>query len=308
MNIQSIFAITDFSTQAEQGLERAALLAHAHDAKLSVMYATEAPDPKFSDPFARLEQRARQLARRHNINVKAVARTGGMVDDILKQCQRSNLLVLDQRSHRSPWQFWQGSTLDQMLRHSACPVLVVKQPPERPYGRLLVAVGQTKASQKLVGHASGFALDAELELFHALPEGGETRPGSTVMSPEVVNAYRQKAHGGARDRLFRFTDSSHARRNRVSAVSGRAEPARQIAVQQEASKADLIVVGKERSSTVADMLLGSIAQRVTHWARSDVLVVPNGYRAPTSAAAGARIQDLPHQQQHLGRLQWGTAR
>ena len=40
MNIQSIFAITDFSTQAEQGLERAALLAHAHDAKLSVMYAT----------------------------------------------------------------------------------------------------------------------------------------------------------------------------------------------------------------------------------------------------------------------------
>ena len=112
MNIQSIFAITDFSTQAEQGLERAALLAHAHDAKLSVMYATEAPDPKFSDPFARLEQRARQLARRHNISVKAVARTGGMVDDILKQCQRSNLLVLDQRIHRSPWQFCQGSTLD----------------------------------------------------------------------------------------------------------------------------------------------------------------------------------------------------
>lgn len=51
MNIQSIFAITDFSTRAEQGLERAALLAHAHQATLSVMYATETPNPKFSDPL-----------------------------------------------------------------------------------------------------------------------------------------------------------------------------------------------------------------------------------------------------------------
>ncbi len=301
MTIQSIFAITDFSSQAEQGLERAALLAQAHAATLSVMYVTEVPNPKFSDPFARLEQRARQLARRHNIGVKTVARTGGLLDDILKQCQRANLLVLDQRSHRSAWKFWQGTTLDQMLRHIPCPVLVVKKPPTQPYGRLLVAVDQSETSQKLVGHASGFALDAELELFHALPNWGETRPDSTVMSPQLVNAYRQRAHGRARDRLFRFTDSSHARRNRVSAATGQGEPARQISVQQESSKADLIVVGKERRSTLVDFLFSSVAQRVTQWARSDVLVVPNDYRAPSSATAAARIQALPPQ--HQRRLQ-----
>lgn len=306
MNIQSIFAITDFSTQAEQGLERAAQLAHAHEAKLNVMYATEVPNPKFSDPFARLEQRARQLVRRHGISVKAVARTGGMLADILKQCQRSNLLVLDQRSHRAPWQFWQGTTLDQLLRHSPCPVLVVKQAPTRPYGRLLVAVDFTETSKELVRHASGFALDAELELFHALSELDEAWRRSTLTSPEAVNAYRQKAHRSARDRLFRFTDSSHTRRNRVTSVAGRGEPARQTVVQQEATKADLIVVGKERSSTLADFLLGSVAQRLTQWASSDVLVVPNGYQAPSSAAAAARIQALPHQ--HRGRLQVVTRR
>ena len=77
-------------------------------------------------------------------------------------------------------------------------------------------------------------------------------------------------------------------------------------VQQEATKADLIVVGKERSSTLIDLLLGSVANRIAQWANSDVLVVPNGYQAPSSAAAAARIQALPDQ--HRGRLQWVTGR
>lgn len=306
MTIPSIFAITDFSCQAEQGLERAALLAQAHGATLSVMYATEVPNPKFSDPFARLEQRARQLARRHSIGVKTVSHTGDMLEDILKQCQRANLLVLDTRGHRNPWKFWQGTTLDRLLRHSACPVLVVKQPPQRPYGRLLVAVDQTETSKALVRHASGFALEADLELFHAQSELDDVWRRSTMTSPQAVAAYRDKAHQGARDRLFRFTDASHARRNRVTSVAGRGEPARQTVVQQEATKADLIVVGKERSSALGDFLLGSVAQRICQWASSDVLVVPDGYQAPTSATAAARIQALsPPQRSHL---QWSTRR
>lgn len=295
MNIQSIFAITDFSTEAEQALERAAMLAHTHQAKLYVMYATEVSNPKFSDPFARLEQRSRQLARRHQICVKAVARTGGMVDDILKQCSRSNLLVLDQRTHREPWLFWQGSTLDQLLRDSPCPVLIVKQPPVQTYGRLLVAVDFTQASKELVRHASSLALDAELELFHTANGADSAWSQPKLMSSEAVNAFRQKAHRGARDRLFRFTDASTTRRNRVSSVAGRGEPARQTVVQQEASQADLIVVGKERSFTITDFLLGSFAQRLTQWANCDVMVVPNDYEAHTGATAATRIQALAPQ-------------
>lgn len=306
VNIQSIFAITDFSTLAEQGLERAALLAHAHKATLSMMYATEVPNPKFTDPFARLEQRARQLARRHGISVKTVARTGSMEVDILKQCQRSNLLVLDPRCHRTPWLFWQGTTLDKMLRHSPCPVLIVKQPPSRPYGRLLVTVDLTEASKELVRHASGFALDAELEPFHAQIELDDVWRRSTVTSVVAVNAYREESDWGTRDRLFRFTDASHARRNRVTSVSGRGEPARQTVVQQEATKADLIVVSKERSYALGDFLLGSVAQRISRWASSDVLVVPHGYQAPSSVTAAARIQALPHQ--HRANLQLATRR
>jgi nucleotide-binding universal stress UspA family protein len=292
MNIQSIFAITDFSTLAEQGLERAALLAQTHAAKLSVMYATEVPNPKFSDPFARLEQRARQLARRHNINVKAVDRTGGMVEDILKQCKRANLLVMDPRCHRSPWQFWQGSTRDQMLNHSPCPVLVVKQAPLRPYERLLVALDRAETSDELVRHANSFSRGAELELFHTLRELNDTQHRTSAMSTDAASAYRKSSLMGTHNRVFRDTDASHTRRNRVASLSGRAEPARLTVVQQEASKADLIVVGKARRSALHDFLVGSAAQRITQWSSSDILVVPSGYRSPSSAAAAVRIHAM----------------
>ena len=72
MRLQTILALTDFSAQAEHGLERAAMLAATHNARLRILYGAETPNPKFVDSFARLEQRARQLARRHGVQVVAV--------------------------------------------------------------------------------------------------------------------------------------------------------------------------------------------------------------------------------------------
>ena len=65
MRLQTIVALTDFSTAAEHALDRAALLAAEHKARLHLLFGAEQPDPKFVDPQARLAQRARQLARRH---------------------------------------------------------------------------------------------------------------------------------------------------------------------------------------------------------------------------------------------------
>ena len=72
MRLKTIVALTDFSAQAEHSLERAALMARAHEAQLRILYGAEVPHPKFDDPFARLEQRGRQIARRYGIPVKTL--------------------------------------------------------------------------------------------------------------------------------------------------------------------------------------------------------------------------------------------
>ncbi|HNM40618.1 MAG TPA: universal stress protein, partial [Giesbergeria sp.] len=153
MRIQNILALTDFSTPAEHGLDRAATLAATHGARLRVLYVCETPPLQLADPAARLEQRARQLARRHGVPVTAVIGTGRPLDDCLAEAERADLLVAHGRMHR-PWPVppWR-TLLYPLLRRCPCPVLVACRPPQGPYARVLVAVDFSAASRPLVRYA-----------------------------------------------------------------------------------------------------------------------------------------------------------
>lgn len=296
MPIHSILALTDFSTPAEHALDRAALLAARHRARLRILYADEVPSLRFTDPFARLQQRARQLARRHGIAAEALAHSGDMLHAIVQHAARADLLVLDLRQHRAKPTFWRGTTLDQLMRRCPCPVLVVKQAPSRPYRHVLVAVDFTPESSKLVRYASGFEGESALELFHALNSFNEPGVRSDGGSAAAMEAYRRSVLQDAKDRLIRFSDSLDTRRNRASLAAGRAELARHIAVHQAFIRSDLVIVGKRRDSMLVDFVFGSVARRVIRLADCDVLVVCHDYQAPTGAAAKRRIQCVLHEE------------
>ena len=61
MRIQNILALTDFSTPAEHGLDRAATLAATHGARLRVLYVCETPPLQLADPQSAVHQTALQL-------------------------------------------------------------------------------------------------------------------------------------------------------------------------------------------------------------------------------------------------------
>lgn len=292
MNINSILAVTDFSTAGEHGLERAALIAARHQAKLRLIYGAEVPNLGLADPVARLRQRGRQLARRHGTRVEVIDHTSSMLNDIARHARSANLLVLDHRKQRALPTFWRGTTLEQLLRRCPCPTLVVKQVPRGQYQRVLLAVDDTVASEKLVRYAHSLDAESELELFHtfeALHNAGlSTRSGSD----DAMLVHRQTARQNALHQPFRFSDYLETRRNRVTAVTGRSEPAREIAVQQDFARSDLVIVGRIRTSTLIDFLFGNVAERLINLASSDVLVFPHDYQAPSGAVARERIQSL----------------
>ena len=187
MSYQTILALTDFSSAAEHALDRAALLAARRRASLRLLYADEVPSLRFSDPFARLQQRARQLARRHGIVAEALAHNGDMVEAIVRHAARSDLLVLDPRSHRAWHAFWRGTTLDQLMRRCPCPMLVVRRAPCGPYRHLLVDVDLNSESKELVRYASGFEGESAFEFFHALSTFSEPGMRSDLV---VVGRHR----------------------------------------------------------------------------------------------------------------------
>ena len=275
MTIQSILALTDFSSPAENGLERAARIACSHQARLVLMYSAEEPNAKLVDPLTRLAQRARQLARRYNIQVEALTRSGEVPADVVAQTRHTDLLVIDHREHRSWRRFWRSTVLDHLLQRSHCPVLVVKTVPVQAYARMLVTVNFSKNSQELVRYADGFEATAELELFHAVMGHSTSRLRLADVSKEAIAAYEQATHLRATQRMLKLTDSFDTRRNRVMAVVGRGDPARQAALQQEAIQADLLVVGKKPHTPVLDFLFDGVTQRLLRCASSDILVVPH---------------------------------
>lgn len=279
MRLQTILALTDFSAQAEHGLERAAMLAATHNARLRILYGAETPSPKFVDPFARLEQRARQLARRHGVQVVAVNGVGDPVEDTLTQAADADLLVLDRRMHRALHQFWVGSTVQQLMRRSPCPVLVVQQAPGGPYERVLVAVDYTATSKPLVRYAGALAVGSSMALFHAI----DSR--SAEVSQAAMQAYRQEVLPHVHNRMSRLKDSFDTRRNRVGTLTGQGDVARQMVVQQESMSADLVVVGQRRRAALMDLVAGSMARRLLGHAGCDVLVCPQDFLGQASDAA-----------------------
>lgn len=270
----SILAITDFSAPSERALDRAALLASQHQAPLRLMYFAEQAHHYLSDPLARLAQRARQLARRHGIRVHALQRHPVQVNHILEESGVSSLLVVGPHWRRNWKTFFLGTPLDQLVRESGCPVLVVRQAVARDYADVLVAVDLSPRSHPLIGFANQFAAASKVKLFHAINTVEESRLRLADVTVEARQAHRQGSRQRARERLLQLTRTLGAPGRAVDVQVGNGDPAYQTAVEQQASRADLVVVGRRSASTLARLLLGSVAQRLARWAEGDVLVVP----------------------------------
>lgn len=274
MTFNAILALTDFTTPSEHALDRAALLAGQHGAPLRLIHFAEEPHRFFSDPIARLSQRARQLTRRHGIRVQALERNPVTLEDIVQESRAASLLVLSPLWQRRWKTFYRGTTLDQFVHDSQCPVLVVKHAATRAYGETLVAVDLSPRSRDLIAYARRFASPSTLELFHAIDtiEDGRLRPAD--VSFEAIQARRLDSRWQARDRLIQLTRTLGVANSVMAFDVGNGDPAYQAAVRQQATRAELVVVGKRRASALARFFTGSVAQRLAKWADSDVLVVP----------------------------------
>ncbi|WP_382156428.1 universal stress protein [Hydrogenophaga sp. ANAO-22] len=286
MTFDSILALTDFTTQSEHALDRAALLAGQHNMPLRLIHFAEEPHRFFSDPIARLSQRARQLTRRHGIRAVALERNPVTLDDVMQECRNASLLVMGPLWQRNWKTFYRGTTLDQFVHDSPCPVLVVKQAAGRTYEQVLVAVDLTPRSRDLIAYARRFASPSALQLFHAIDTIEESKLRSADVSFEAIRANRLDSRQHAKDRLMQLTRALGMAGSAMAFDVGNGDPAYQTAVQQQATRAELVVVGKRRASAFARFLTGSVAQRLAKWAESDVLVVPfDGLAEPVPVMA-----------------------
>ena len=278
---------------ASDAVVRGVRLAHALDAGLELVHAVE-PVPTLwpginEQELAALYASTLAAARTKTLGkLRAALRDAGLEETppepllrvclghparvVLDRCEelRADLIVLGPHAKRSVFDF--GATARAVLSRTTVP-LWHQVGPVGPIRSVLVAADFSDHSRAALEYACALArqLEASVTVFHCYePPSFAYEPGAENPEPTyVIDQERDEAQ----QELERWTASSQWDPVRVEARFAEGRPLD--TVLQQATKADLIVMGTHGRTGLSRFLLGSVAYGVLKQAPCPVLVVPS---------------------------------
>ncbi len=269
------------SERAESAARRGAIQARAAGANAGVLlHVTPESDlPQETERLANaaLERALVSLAARASalagFEFTPRLRRGAIVDEILRAAEGCGLVVTGAQGMHPLRDLALGGTAERLVRRSRSPVLVVKQPPEGPYARVLVPVDFSSDSYAAASLARRIAPSADLLLAHAYESPHEGKLRFAGVPDSQILAYRNRARDHARAEMDRMTGALGLPAGKAETSLAHGYPPTIIAQERQRFGADLVVMGKHGHSRIEDLLLGSVTLHVLNEASCDVLVV-----------------------------------
>lgn len=299
-----ILVATDFSEHARHAATRAARLAHDSHSALTLLHvrparpaaslgewlgAARAPVRPMIDRVERqLCQLASELAGDRHVAFGIEAATGSVLTGILRAAESvdAGLLVLGARGGGVLRRLLLGSTSQRLMRRTNRPLLVVRQPAQEPYRRVLVAVDFSAQSHDALLLAQRVAPGAKLVILTVFQLAFEGRLRFAGVDETTISIYRQRARAEARRQLPALAQAAGLSLPQWEpcVVEGRAE--RRIVEQVRLRDCDLVVMAPSDRSRAADLLLASVTRHVLAESHVDVLV-------SRAAPSGALVHSAP---------------
>ncbi|MFJ4256057.1 MULTISPECIES: universal stress protein [Pseudomonas] len=288
--LKHILVATDLSPYARNAAERAAYLSKAQQASLDLLYVANPA------PFERLKQLvvpdddllkrvldsagekihalAAMLFQRYDISAGAQVASGSVTTEITRvvQDKHSSLLVCGARGQSVARRLLLGSTVQKMLSRMPCPLLVVKPAPRDAYRTVLVPVDFSPVSLRAIELARRIAPQAEIILLHVYEAPFESSVRFAHIDHDTLTHYRNVIRKDAVAQLAALSKAAGMPDARQIVVHG--DPGWRIAEQEQELECDLIVVGKQGTSALEELLVGSVTKHVLNESQCDVLVAP----------------------------------
>ena len=294
-SLRCIVAATDFSDFSERVVQRAARIAQQHQAELHLLHVVRPLDlyPGLTlgpDEFgqhdqdlqqeeqSRLDAIAPTLAGQFGIRVHPVTRLGRAHTEIAAYAQdvSADLVVAGARGESTLMDLFLGSTVSRVLRVATCPVLIVRNPADEAYRRVLAAVDFSPVSASVVEHALRLADGAPVDALHVLGSEVEQRLRKAKLAQLDVTDWLARLRSEAGKQLDALLEPVAD-----SAAVGRLiQPGFAPAVICQCiddSHIDLAVLGRHGyGGGLQDWLLGSVSKDVAFAAACDVLLIGPG--------------------------------
>jgi nucleotide-binding universal stress UspA family protein len=307
---KNILFFADGPATETAALERAAALADANQARLTVIDVVEPADAaadvaqRFGIDIdaVRSEQRLEELqamtaplVERHGMILTKVL-SGTPFLEVVRAVQRGghDLVMKSARPGGSLTERVFGSTDMHLLRKCPCPVWIDRPESRHPYRVLIAAVDPTDPAtegidRKILDLATSLAAreQASLEVVHAWRLQGESllrgsRARMAVTEIEGLLAATEQCHRDAVNRLLAHYGMT-ADDDSVRIVKG--DAAAVISDRARATGADLIVMGTVARTGVPGLFIGNTAEDVLESTRTSVLTVkPDGFVSPVAVS------------------------
>jgi nucleotide-binding universal stress UspA family protein len=285
---------TDFSPHAERAAQRAALLAMEHHATLVLAHVV--PTSLWDEALARLAdlagadmpgaeavcaeaaERLRGLASRLDpqgrLQCEVAVEVGRPAPALAKLAMQheADLLVVADRGMHGLHDLVLGTTAQQLLRTSPCPLLVVKRPAAAPYGCALAPTDFSSPSREALRATASLLPHAKLYLAHAfeLPFDGILRAD---ISPAARRHYVTEAQRRLQRDLHTLADDLCIEPARRVVHVEHGYPGTCIERWAEALQADLVAVAAFGKSAIEQAFVGSVSLHTVSNSPCDVLLL-----------------------------------
>jgi nucleotide-binding universal stress UspA family protein len=277
--VESALIATDFSEEAGYALRRTAAIASQtglHGALVHVLPGS-LPSSMHVHAASQAQQALVLLAEemnREGLRFEPRLLSGDITGALVQAASEFDMVLAGARGEGLLPDFALGRTSTRLVRHSGRPTLIVKQPPEGPYQRVVAAVDFSQPSREAAAWALQLAPKAEFHFVHAFEVEFESTLRLAGAKEEVVHAYRREAREQAAAAMDEFAGRLPLPPERIWRTVSRGYPPRLIVDCATQVGAQLVVVGKHAAGIVEKLFVGSVALRVLETAQCDVLVVP----------------------------------
>ena len=270
-----ILVATDFSSRADRAIDRALQLGRDTKSPVCFLYALE-PGKKDQPSLEELDRRMEHCVGypkgtdQGGVQIEYVYPEGSPPVAIAEACENSDaeLLLVGPARYNSLSDFFMGTAVDYVLRHTTKPVLIVKKRAREAYGQIVAGTDFSPDSAHAIIEAARMFPDAKVHIAHAwhVPFKGFQRDG--YVADETSDEERKKLeafmeHLATRDpRLAEAT---------MGLVRGGAYDSVKHGLTQHPGA--LVVLGSHGATGFRQATIGSSTSDMLRFLDADILVV-----------------------------------
>ena len=302
LQIRHVLVPVDFSAPSLEAIEFALPLLKQFGADLHIVHVVipeYTPIAMMPLPLMVLESEPDRHARQH---LRAVAAKAGLelgtknlhvikgrpFEEICELARETgiDLIVIATRGNTGVQHLMLGSTAERVVRHSPCPVLVVRGGVERNghrngdahrvgFGRIVVPIDFSSCSMRGLDYARALAerFGSTLTLVHSV------HLDYYVASEEYARydfpLLLRQAETAARDQMRALVRETNWGDIKIETVLEAGHPGEEICARAKDHRADLIVTSTHGRTGLRHVFMGSTAEYVVRHAHCPVLVIPS---------------------------------